>query len=62
MILYYVSCEWDMGFNIGGCDGVYSSKENLEKALDSAYWSDVDYNTWQEVEDDDLLSIKEVEG
>ena len=58
-----VWCEWDMGFsNIDG--DYYSVFENMEKAietLENANWKDVEYSSWEEVEQDGLLTIEYIE-
>jgi hypothetical protein len=58
-----VWCEWDMGFsNIDG--DYYSVFENMEKAietLENANWKYVEYSSWEEVEQDGLLTIEYIE-
>ena len=55
-------CEWDMGFSgaINDYESVYDTMEDAIKDLESRKWSMVDYNTWQEVEEDGLLNVEEI--
>ena len=51
-----------MGFSdaINDYDGVYETMEEAVADLETRNWKMVDYNTWQEVEEDGLLSIEEL--
>ena len=55
-------CEWDMGFSgaINDYDSVYGTMEEALADLETRNWKMVDYNTWQEVEEDGLLSIERI--
>lgn len=55
-------CEWDMGFSgaINDYDSVYETMEEALADLETIDWKMVDYNTWQEVEEDGLLDIEEL--
>lgn len=58
-----VWCEWDMWFEckmrIDDYTTMHETREDAITALEKADWSTVDYNNWQEVEADGLLSIEE---
>lgn len=55
-------CEWDMGFsNVSDYYTVVETKEEAIKILEEADWDMVGFNTWQEVEDEGLLSIEEMD-
>ena len=56
-----VWCEWNMGFsNIDDNTSVFQTREEAIRVLDNVDWSEVEYNSWQEVQEDGLLSIEEV--
>lgn len=54
-----------MGYGISGViddyDSVYNTMEEALADLETRNGKMVDYNTWQEVEEDGLLSIEELE-
>lgn len=62
MKLFYVECEWDMGLNIDGTNGCYSSHGNIIAALSSINWDSVGYESWEEAQEEGLLQITEFEG
>lgn len=61
MIVYKTWCEWDFGWNFNEYSGVYKSLEDVHTHLESIIWQDVGYDTWQDVEEDGLLTIEAIE-
>lgn len=63
MKLYKVECENDIGLNISGNIGCYSSMETVDTILNNAenngYFDGCSIQEWI---DDGLLIIKEIEG
>ena len=55
-------CEWDMEFSgaINDYDSVYGTMKEALADLETINWKMVEYNNWQEVEEDGLLSIEEI--
>lgn len=54
-------CEWDMGLpgTFGNYYTMFKSREIAIQHLEKVNWNIVDYNNWQDVEKDGLLTIKE---
>lgn len=61
-MLVKVWCEWDIGLNVTGNTGVYSSYEAAVRVLENVHWCDIDYNNWEEACSDDMLEITEING
>lgn len=62
MKLYAVWCEWNIGLNMEGHNGCYSSKENLDEALKDIDLSDTGYNSIEEAIRDGLIVINIIDG
>lgn len=62
MILYYVMSENDIGLNLDGYNGCYSTKEKVDEILKSAMSCGYFEGTIEEEIDSGLLIIKEIEG
>lgn len=63
MILYYVVCEYDVGLNLDGRSGCYSSQDKVDEVLDLIDWSEMtEENDYQELIDEDLLFIEIING
>lgn len=61
MKLYYVQCEYDIGLNLEGYSGVYSSQDRLEEVLSSIDYEPLE-TTREELEDEGLLNVEVIEG
>lgn len=61
MKLYAVWCEWDIGLNLDGNSGCYSSSDNALKAVESFDWKQLDM-TNEEAEAEGLLQFEIIEG
>jgi hypothetical protein len=60
MKLFYVWCEYDVGLNLTGDRGCYSSQKAVDLALDKA--QQIAGENFEALIDEDLLGIEVVEG
>jgi hypothetical protein len=61
MTVIKVLCEWDIGMNDGGNEGIFATLESAETFLKAIDWQQLDCNDYLDAEDAGLLSIKLLE-
>jgi hypothetical protein len=61
MTIVKVWCEWDIGMNDGGDEGIFATLESAESFLKTIDWQQLDFNDYLDAIDGGLLGIKLLE-